>query len=62
MQKKPDKSRRKEVLRSLAEQGQKRANEEKPISLLDLGDLFDHLDARLSVGMQPHSRRNRKRS
>ncbi len=49
MQKKPDKSRRKEILRSLAERGQKMANEERPISLLDLGDLFDHLDARLSV-------------
>ena len=55
MPNKPDKSRRKEILRGLAAQGQKKANEDRPLSLLDLGDLFDHLDRRMNQAGCDHT-------
>lgn len=49
MANKDEKERRRSILKRLQEQNRQLAAEDRPISLLDLGDLFDFLDEHLTT-------------
>lgn len=56
MPSKEEKARRKSIMEQLAEQGRhQRSGEDIPISLLDLGDLFDFLDVHLTEAGCDHT-------